>query len=43
MGTNKCASQKGMGAYGEQRQIYNAREAKRHEMQNPDHAFGSTF
>jgi len=31
MGTNKLASQQGMTPYGQTRQIYNAREAKRNE------------
>ena len=31
MGTNKLASQQGMTPYGQARQIYDAREAKRNE------------
>jgi hypothetical protein len=33
MGTNKLASQQGMTPYGQTRQIYNAREAKRNEIE----------
>lgn len=41
MGTNKCASQEGMNPYGLSRQIYDAREAKKVEMNGQ--LYGSKF
>lgn len=38
MGTNKCASQEGMNPYGQARQIYDAREAKR--LENAGQSYG---
>jgi len=40
MGTNKCASQEGMNPYGQSRQIYDAREAKRQEGKGQSYGSG---